>query len=295
MKLMLFIKKIFLLLVTASTVYGGMITASSSTRFVSKFSHIRVSKHKISGKTSRGATIQLLTAKSKQLAKTVSNRKGHFSIKLKHAKLTKLNFKLKASKHGFRSRWFKHSKTATKISRKKAPQSGSNKPVETPEQVKPVIPATVNPSPQPSTLPKYPATVEPTKSKEQLIQEKLKQLDDASNDAARIHAEFDSKLAPFNEKYLLIIRDFESTDKEIDKQRIDLQKAIISKDNDQIDKTNKELTKLKSEYEQKRKDYIAIQAEHDRLYSPISKAERLVIELKNEILELDPSYYPDMA
>ncbi|MFD1548852.1 carboxypeptidase-like regulatory domain-containing protein [Levilactobacillus fuyuanensis] len=87
---------------------GGELTAIAATKTVSKFSHVKVSKHTVSGKTTKYARVKLTNLKHGEKASTKTDKHGKFVLKVKKNNLTKLKFKLKATKKGYKMRAYTH-------------------------------------------------------------------------------------------------------------------------------------------------------------------------------------------
>lgn len=77
--------------------------ASASKHRVQKVKIVKITKYKVTGQTTKGARITILSFKSKKLASGKSDAKGKFKIKTKH-NLKHVGFKLKVTKKGYVSR-----------------------------------------------------------------------------------------------------------------------------------------------------------------------------------------------
>ncbi|AYM02233.1 hypothetical protein [Levilactobacillus yiduensis] len=134
------IKPALLVAAALTMAFGGEVNALAKSHTISKLTQIKLAKHRLTGKTTKYAHIRLVNAQGKSFASGKANRVGKFTITVKKQNLTKLSFKLKATKPGFKSRTF------------------SNKQIKR-AQAKPHHPAAVTPS-QPSkpTKPVKPTT-----------------------------------------------------------------------------------------------------------------------------------------
>lgn len=77
--------------------------ASASKHRVQKVKAVKVTKHKITGQTTKGAKISILSMKNQRLATGKANAKGKFVVKTKR-NMTKVGFKFKVTKKGYVSR-----------------------------------------------------------------------------------------------------------------------------------------------------------------------------------------------
>lgn len=125
---------------------GGGINAQAKTRMLKKFSHVKITKHRVTGYTTKYAHIKLIGLKHGEKGSTRSNKHGKFVLKVKKNNLKKLNFKLKATKKGYKVRTYKY-----KVKKKKpsiAKVHGQTQPSEKEHAavVTPNSPAKVTPS-----------------------------------------------------------------------------------------------------------------------------------------------------
>ena len=100
------IKQALLLTTAVTLAAGGEISALAATKTIGKLTQVRVTKHTLTGKTTKNAKVQLFNARGKSLASGRTNHLGKFKLSLKHQNLGKLKFKLTTSKPGYRSRTF---------------------------------------------------------------------------------------------------------------------------------------------------------------------------------------------
>lgn len=155
--------KTLILATTLLTVFsGGGINAQAKTRMLKKFSHVKITKHRVTGYTTKYAHIKLIGLKHGEKASTRSNKHGKFVLKVKKNNLKKLNFKLKATKKGYKVRTYKY-----KVKKKKpsvAKVHGQTQPSEKEHAV------VVTPNPPAKVTPSVPTvTHKPSKSTAQQI------------------------------------------------------------------------------------------------------------------------------
>lgn len=102
------IRRTIALTAILTIISGGELTAMATTKPISKFSHVKISKHTVSGKTTKYVFVKLTNLKHGEKASTKTDKHGKFILKVKKNNLTKLKFKLKATKKGFKSRTYTH-------------------------------------------------------------------------------------------------------------------------------------------------------------------------------------------
>lgn len=90
------------------------ITGQAKQKMVAAITKIRVTKHEVSGQTTKQATIKMFNANQKLVTKTKTTRKGTFKLKTRKS-YQNLAFTIKATKAGYRTRTFKHAKIAKKM------------------------------------------------------------------------------------------------------------------------------------------------------------------------------------
>jgi len=129
------IKQALLLTTAVTLAAGGEISALAATKTIGKLTQVRVTKHTLTGKTTKNAKVQLFNARGKSLASGRTNHLGKFKLSLKHQNLGKLKFKLAASKPGYRSRTF----TSQQIN-KAVTQALANQVASTPTKPAPAKP-----------------------------------------------------------------------------------------------------------------------------------------------------------
>ncbi|MCI1553046.1 MAG: hypothetical protein LKH74_03905 [Levilactobacillus sp.] len=130
-------KKIVMAATLLSIVTGGEVSAlaaKTTHQSVAKITHVKVTKHKVTGYTTAKSHIKLMKLKHGEKASATANKKGKFTVKVKNNNLTKLKFKIKATKPGLKARTYTH-----KV--KKAVQAIDNSvTTETPASTTPVKP-----------------------------------------------------------------------------------------------------------------------------------------------------------
>lgn len=97
---------------TLLSVFAGgeasALAAKTTHHAVAKITHVKVTKHKVSGYTTPESHIKLMKLKHGEKASATANHKGKFVIKVKNNNLSKLKFKIKATKHGLKARTHVH-------------------------------------------------------------------------------------------------------------------------------------------------------------------------------------------
>lgn len=81
--------------------------AQASKKRVSKVSHVMVTANHVCGRTTKKATVKVLSTKNKMLGHSKANEKGDFTIKVKK-NLKKATFKFKVTKKGYKARITKY-------------------------------------------------------------------------------------------------------------------------------------------------------------------------------------------
>ncbi len=179
-------KKIVMAATLVSIVTGGEVSAlaAKTQQSVAKFTHVKVTKHKVTGYTTAKSHIELLKLKHREKSSTTANKHGKFTLTVKHNNLTKLNFKLKATKAGLKARTYTHKAKSTNNVGSSTSDSHPNKPITPSESSnlqekpnkpsipshpnkpgkpgKPGIPGTTTPSGNTTTEPGKPGTPAPT-------------------------------------------------------------------------------------------------------------------------------------
>lgn len=102
------IRRTIVLAIMLTIISGGELTAIAATKTVNKFTHVKVSKHTVSGKTTKYARVKLTNLKHGEKASTKTDKHGKFVLRVKKNNLTKLKFKLKATKKGYKMRAYTH-------------------------------------------------------------------------------------------------------------------------------------------------------------------------------------------
>jgi len=103
-------KKIVMAATLLSIVTGGEVSAlaAKTQHTVAKITHVKVTKHKVTGYTTAKSHIKLMKLKHGEKVSATANKHGKFTLKVKHNNLTKLKFKLKATKTGLKARTYTH-------------------------------------------------------------------------------------------------------------------------------------------------------------------------------------------
>ncbi|WP_225419739.1 hypothetical protein [Levilactobacillus cerevisiae] len=105
-------KKIVIAATLLSIVTGGEVSALAAKttphHAVAKITHVKISKHKVTGYTTAQSHVKLMKLKHHEQAETTANKHGKFTLKVKSNNLTKLKFKLKATHAGLKARTYTH-------------------------------------------------------------------------------------------------------------------------------------------------------------------------------------------
>ncbi|WP_395390629.1 MULTISPECIES: hypothetical protein [Levilactobacillus] len=103
-------KKIVMAATLLSIVTGGEVSAlaAKTQHSVAKITHVKVTKHKVTGYTTAQSHIKLMKLKHGEKVSATANKHGKFTLKVKSNNLTKLKFKLKATKTGLKARTYTH-------------------------------------------------------------------------------------------------------------------------------------------------------------------------------------------
>jgi len=168
------IKKIILTTALLSIAAAGETTALAAKpqSSVAKITHVKVTKHKVTGHTTAKSHVVLLKLKNNQKASATANNHGNFTISVKQGNLTKLKFKIKVSKAGLKSRTYTH-----KVKKSTAQVTALSKPHESTESLTPSgKPTTAQPS-TPGSTPSAPS--KPTTYTKKQIDQQRKIFEDA--------------------------------------------------------------------------------------------------------------------
>ncbi|MFC6288991.1 Ig-like domain-containing protein [Levilactobacillus angrenensis] len=138
------IKPALLVAAALTVAFGGEVNAMAKSHTIGKLTQVKLSKHRLTGKTTKYARIKLVNAQGKSFASGKANRVGKFKITVKKQNLTKLSFKLAASKPGFKSRTFSNKQI-------KRAQAKPAKPTTTPNVTVPSQPDKPNKPVKPTT------------------------------------------------------------------------------------------------------------------------------------------------
>lgn len=103
-------KKIVMAATLLSIVTGGEVSAlaAKTQHSVAKITHVKVMKHKVTGYTTAQSHVKLMKLKHGEKVSATANKHGKFTLKVKSNNLTKLKFKLKATKTGLKARTYTH-------------------------------------------------------------------------------------------------------------------------------------------------------------------------------------------
>lgn len=309
------IKQAVLVATALTVVAGGEIGAMAKSKTIGKLTQVKLTKHTIAGKTTKYARIKLVTAQGKQLASGKTNRVGKFKLTVKKQNLSKLTFKLAASKPGYKARKFSnkqikhaaqakpsHSVTTTtpvpsqpdkpakptpvKPSTPTKPNKPTSpvKPVRPSKPVKPSTPASpANPAkPTPSTPSRPGSTLS---AKDRQIAAKKAQIKAAKDNYYQVK----KQLRPISNR-------IDDLTKQIHEQHINLQ--VVQNDYAVAKKNgNQQNMAAAAAQEKYLKDVISgLQDQRANLYPkllPLDNARTQVSALMDELWVLDNSYIPE--
>lgn len=280
------IKQATLLAALLSMTAGGGISAMAKTKTVGKMTQVRLTKHTLSGKTTKYAKIRLVNAQGKQLASSKTNRVGKFKITLKNQNLSKLKFKLTASKAGYLSRRFSSTQIQQAVAN--ATQT-STLPGATVTPAKPVKPT----NPTKPTTPSRPGnaggsgrpSADTGANLAKLIQAKRAELAAAKAKVARIKAEL-KPTQDYIDSCHVFIMDHIAIREQAKK---DLATAEANHDQAGIDAANQQIKDANHAI-------IAKQDERAELYKllvPLDNARTKASSLVDELASLDKTYVPE--
>lgn len=271
-------------------VSGGEVTAMAQTKQINKFTHVKVSKHTVSGKTTKYAHVKLTHLKHSEKVNTKADKNGKFVLKVSQNNLTKLRFKLKAVKQGFKGRTYTHAIKITKPAINHETVAGPN--ATKPENLaKPqTLDENNNTGNTNNNNPSKPALpVIPSKSNEQLIKEKKAQLEIAKDAYAKIVVELEPEFAK-------LFSSFEEYDDEfltgyqydIERARLEVQRKLTTGNPDEIAIAKKNLELAKDKYEKYLPLYIATDKKFYALRGRIRPFADAVNKLAKELQILQP-------
>ncbi|MFD1454888.1 hypothetical protein ACFQ44_04200 [Levilactobacillus lanxiensis] len=167
------IKKIILTTALLSIATAGETTALAAKpqSSVAKITHVKVTKHKVTGHTTAKSHVVLLKLKNNQKTSATANKHGNFTLSVKKGNLTKLKFKIKVSKTGLKSRTYTHKvKSTAQVAALSRPHESTESPTPSGK------PTTAQPS-TPSSTPSAPS--KPTTYTKQQIDQQRKIFEDA--------------------------------------------------------------------------------------------------------------------
>ncbi|WP_125763805.1 hypothetical protein [Levilactobacillus mulengensis] len=284
------IKQALLLTTAVTLAAGGEISALAATKTIGKLTQVRVTKHTLTGKTTKNAKVQLFNARGKSLASGRTNHLGKFKLSLKHQNLGKLKFKLAASKPGYRSRTF----TSQQIN-KAVTQALANQVTNTPTKpvpakpgkpVKPTRPTQSTSNNRPSTSGNSGGNAADTGANvSKLIRAKRAEIAAAKAEYLRLT----QQLAPTSNRITAcgtIIRN-ERANRDVVKK--DLADATARQDAARMQSANQEIANINA-------IIIAAQNERAELYKyliPLEDARTKLSSLMDELESLDKTYVPE--
>lgn len=284
------IRKVVMLATLIAVISGGELNAQAKTRTLSKITHVKVTKHRVTGYTTKYTHLKLTGLKHHEKASAKANKHGKFVIKVKKNNLKKLNFKIKATKKGYETLTYKY-KTVKKTT--------SNK-VKNPMQPEKEHVTVVKPAESPhkssvsSPSPAKPST--PAKSKAEQIAELRVQLEQAQQQHAKLYFTLKPKMDQYSDVYKQSVA-FSNNQT---KARVALVKAKISRD--QLDpsdtnypKRNEQVLDAQKSLDQASYDWHTFLDKHrqeltdySRLQSKINSAENLIWAIASKLDKLQP-------
>jgi len=171
------IKKTILITALLSIATAGETTAlaAKSQSSVAKVTHVKITKHKVTGHTTAKSHVVLLKLKNNQKASATANRHGNFTLTVRQGNLTKLKFQIKVSKAGFKSRTYTHKvrKTTAQANTPAKPHESTVNQNPEKNPAKPITPQASAPGSTPSSPNK------PTTYTKQQIDQQRKIFEDA--------------------------------------------------------------------------------------------------------------------
>ena len=285
------IKQAMLLTAALTLAAGGEISALAATKTIGKLTQVRVTKHTLTGKTTKNAKVQLFNARGKSLASGRTNHLGKFKLSLKHQNLGKLKFKLAATKPGYRSRTFTSQQIKKAITQALANQVAStpNKPAST----KPVKPATPARPTSPSTGNHRPGTsgnsggnaADTGVNVSKLVLAKRAEVAAAKAEYVRITQQLAPTSNRIKECGAIILN--QRANRDVVKK--DLADAIAKQDAARIQSAKQEIARINA-------TIIAAQDERAELYKyliPLEDARTKLSSLMDELASLDKTYVPE--
>lgn len=260
------IRKVVMLATLFAVISGGELSAQAKTRMLSKITHVKVTKHRVTGHTTKYAHLKITGLKHHEKASAKANKHGKFVIKVKKNNLKKLNFKIKATKKGYKALTYKY---------KAVKKATSNKTRDTKQPVKEHA-TVVNPvesphkSPASSTAPAKPST--PAKSKAEQIAELRVQLDQAKQNYLKTLF----SLKPMIKQNWVIYHQAQDLNSNCDKERTALVNAELARDqanpkDKNYSELNKQVLDAQKKLEKTNSEYQEFLAKHQQQLSDYSK------------------------
>jgi len=196
------IKKIVMLATLLTVVSGGEISAMAKTKQISKFTHVKVSKHTVSGKTTKYAHVKLTHLKYGEKVGAKADKHGKFILKVKKNNLKKLKFKLIATKKGFKSRTYKHSlePNSHPIKKRSTTSSATQEPTMTSSSPNNSTVSTQHASSTQPTIPVIP-TMPATQDKNKQVQELRSEIENALQIYFTLKQKIDPQLKEYDPVY----------------------------------------------------------------------------------------------
>lgn len=304
------IKPALLVAAALTMAFGGEVNALAKSHTISKLTQVKLAKHRLTGKTTKYAHIRLVNAQGKSFASGKANRVGKFTITVKKQNLTKLSFKLAASKPGFKSRTFSNKQIkraqvkphhpAATPSQPDKPNNKPNKPVKPTTPSKPVKPTKpvkpVNPvkptkptgpaSPTTPTKPTAPSQPGNTLSpKERQIAAKKAQIVAAKATYYRVKAQ----LQPVRDQIDTLTTEIHAQYVNLSIVENDLKAATDRHDQPAIDRATQQKALLTSRIDNMLDQRLSL---YPKLL-PLEDARTKVSSLMDELWVLDNSYVPE--
>jgi hypothetical protein len=284
------IKQALLLTTAVTLAAGGEISALAATKTIGKLTQVRVTKHTLTGKTTKNAKVQLFNARGKSLASGRTNHLGKFKLSLKHQNLGKLKFKLAASKPGYRSRTFTSQQINKAVTQALANQVASTPtkpaPAKPVKPVKPTRPTQSTSNNRPSTSGNSGGNAADTGANvSKLILAKRAEIAAAKAEYLRLT----QQLAPTSNRIAACGTTIRNQRANRDVVKKDLANATARHDEARIQSAKQEIARLNA-------TIIAAQDERAELYKyliPLEDARTKLSSLMDELESLDKTYVPE--
>ncbi|MCH5465186.1 hypothetical protein [Levilactobacillus tujiorum] len=224
------VRKIVMLATLIAVISGGELSAQAKTRMLSKITHVKVTKHRVTGYTTKYAHLKLTGLKHHEKASAKANKHGKFVIKVKKNNLKKLNFKIKATKKGYKTLTYKY-KTVKKTTSNKVKSSKQlGKEHMTVENINNTVSSNITTSSNVSTPTKPSGYM---KTKAELIKEKHNQLTEAKrayymikNDSQKDIESYNSLMHQIDEALVEVNQAIKAQSTSTSSNSEELQKAV---------------------------------------------------------------------